>query len=944
VNIYTLLQLIALLVNFCTIIYILSQKRNSRLDKSYIYYLFNISIWILIAIILKQIIPTAFDDIRAKLTSIFWLSIGIWFVNFSYEFVNKKKDWLFFSFITLSVVNIAITFTTGIVIRDSGIFNGGYKELFGPLFMPAFALANIIPGAYGLFLIVKKAIKSENIFIQRSAKLIITGTLLAISLLYFPKLIFPLDFQLADSIQLVKSISIIQTVFIFIAIFRSKLFGLGIEVLSYRIFSSMKDAVIITDREMIIIKTNDSAQEVFGINPAKIKGVHINEILPEINDFEEKEIESTTIKPDGEEKCILITIDRIVQNEENFGYIFYIKDITVRKIIEKGLIESEKSLSDLFDSSPDALIVVDRDGKIIKVNPEVQNLFGYSKEELIGKEISLLIPHRFRSTHDTKVESYKNNPRKRRMGDGLDLYGLKKDGSEFSVDIMLSPMTQREKKMTLCTVRDITNKKLIEQKLKDNEEHYRVIFQTHPHGIVETTLDGTITLANIAYAQLYEFEVEEIIGKKVWEVHDDKEFINNSEKYLEVSNDGTLIPQSFTSHRKTKTGKKIEVQIDWDYKRDGDDNPIGYIKVVTDITEKRKAERTLNQQRLMLAQAERLAHLGSWKYNIKTGKLFWSDELFRIYGEDKNTFEPSIEEYQKRLHPDDRTNVFRTIEMAINNGVSFSQIERIIRPDGEVRILSSSGVPQKSDSGEVIGLFGSCLDVTEYKKIERELLNSQKQLRALSANLQDTREEERTKLAREIHDEFGQILTAANMDVGLLISELVHKNNINKELFFYNLESIEGLIEKSIKTIQNIATELRLDVLDHLGLISALEWQLKEFENRYSIETKLEKSVENLEIEDNKKIALFRIFQEALTNVARHSKATKVTASLSKQNNTFEMRVIDNGIGIPEEKLDSIKSIGLIGIRERIVLLNGEVFIKTAPSKGTELHFKVPIK
>jgi len=706
----------------------------------------------------------------------------------------------------------------------------------------------------------------------------------------------------------------------------------------------MKDAVIITDDEMKIIQTNDSAQELFAMNPGKIKGVHITEIFPDIILHEENEKEAITIKPDGEESCILITKNKIVQNEENLGYMFYIKDITVRKIIEHGLIESEKALAELFESSPDALIVVDKEGKIIKVNAEVQNLFGYSKNETIGQEISLLIPHRFRSEHHSKVEGYKNNPRKRRMGDGLDLYGLRKDGREFSVDIMLSPMTQRDKKMTLCTVRDVSDKKMIEQKLKANEEHYRNIFQTHPHGIVETTLDGTITLANNAYAHIFEFEVDEIIGKKVWELHEDKEFINNTKNNFIISNNDTLISQSLTSHRKTKTGKKIEVQIDWDFKKDMDNNPIGYIKVVTDITEKKHIDRILNQQRLMLSQAEELAHLGSWKFNIETGELFWSDELFRIYGEDKNTFEPTFEEFRNRIHPEDRISVFKEIEESINEGLPFSQLERIIRPDGEIRILSSSGVPQKNDSGEVIGLFGSCLDVTEHKKIERELLNSQKKLRALSANQQATREEERTRLAREIHDEFGQILTAANMDIGLLIDELVHNQNINKEIFFPNLESVERLIEKAIKTIQNIATELRPDVLDHLGLIPALKWQLKEFEKRYPIETWLEKSVERLDIDNDKKIALFRIFQESLTNVARHSKATKVTVVLSRNNDTFEMRVIDNGIGIPKEKLDSIKSIGLIGIKERIVLLNGEVYIKTAPQKGTELHIKVPIK
>lgn len=943
-NIYTLLIIIGLLINASVIIYILSQKRTSGLNKSYVYYLINFSFWLLGELILRWNIPGEYITTVFRVTSVFGLSVGILFLNFSYEFIKVKRNLLFYVLVFLSFLSIIITFTTGLVIKESMIFYSEYYEVIGPYFFHIFTIANIAPGLYGLYLIFRKAFRSENILIHGSAQLILAGTVFTILIAFLPNILSPYRFDLKDSIQLAEAISLIQTLFIFIAVFRYKIFGLGIEALSNYLFSSMKDAVIITDKEMKIIQTNDSAQELLAIDPGKIKGVHIREILPEINQNEENTTEEASVKYGGEEKCIFITKNEIVQNEENLGYMFYIKDITARKNIEQGLIESEKALAELFESSPDALIVVDKEGKIIKVNSEVQNLFGYSKNELIGKEISLLIPHRFRSEHNSKVEGYKNNPRNRRMGDGLDLYGLRKDGSEFSVDIMLSPISQQDKKLTLCTVRDVTDIKIVEQKLKRNEEQYRNIFQTHPHGIVETTLDGTITLANNAYAHIYEFKVEEIIGKKVWEIHDDKEFINNAKKFFKVLNDGTSIPQSVTSIRTTKTGKKIEVQIDWDFKRDIDNNPIGYIKVVTDITEKKRAERNLNQQRLMLAQAEELAHLGSWKFNIKTGVLFWSDELFRIYGEDKNTFEPTFEEYRKRIHQEDRINVFKKIEEAINEGLPFSQFERIVRPDGEIRILSSNGVPQKNDSGEVIGLFGSCLDVTEYKKIERELLISQIKLRALSANLQATREEERTKLAREIHDEFGQILTAVNMDIGLLIDELVHNQNINKEIFFSNLESVERLIEKAIKTIQNIATELRPDVLDHLGLIPALKWQLKEFEKRYSIETWLEKSVEGLEIEDDKKIALFRIFQESLTNVARHSKATKVTAVLSRNNDTFEMRVIDNGIGISKEKLDSIKSIGLIGIKERIVLLNGEVYIKTAPHKGTELHIKVPIK
>lgn len=943
-NNHAIIPAIALFINVCFTAYIFAQKRNNTLNNSYIYYLINISFWILCDTILSQNILSEYITLSFKFTSIFWLSIGIWFLNFSYDFTGKKRDRLFILFVILTILSITVSLNTTLLVNEYERINRGTNEEIGSLFLLILVVSNIIPILYGLYLIFKKTYGIENIHVKKSAWLIITGTTLAIATALFTNILFPYIFDFRNSFRLAESVSIIQTIFIVAAITRYKLFSFGIENLSYNLFSTMKDAVIVTDESMRIIHSNNSAKELFGISPHFKKGKQITETLPDIHKLEENEREERKLSIGNEQRHISITKNKIIQNNKYLGYMFYITDITLRKVAEQNLIESERTFSQLFESSPDAIVVVDTDGKILRVNQEAEKIFGYSRNELFGKEISFLIPQRFRNSHDKQIDKYKTNPVKRRMGDGLDLYGLRKDGSEFSVDIMLSPISQQDKKLTLCTVRDVTDKKIIEQKLKDNEEQYRNIFQTHPHGIVETTLDGTITIANNAYAHIYEFEVDEIIGKKVWEIHKDKEFINNAKKFFKVLSDSTAIPQSATSIRTTKTGKKIEVQIDWNFKKDADNNPIGYLKVVTDVTLKKKAAKLLHQQRVMLDQAEQLTHLGSWKYNIKTEKLFWSDELYRIYGEDKNRFSPTFEEYKKHLHPDDRSEIIEKTEIAIKTGQSFSHIERIVRPDGEIRILSSSGVPQKNNLGKVIGYYGSCLDITESKLIERELLINQKHLRALSSSLQASREAERTKLAREIHDEIGQILTAINMDVGLMTNEIENSSINNKELFFSHLSSMEDLIKKSIKCVQDIATELRLDILDHVDLISAVEWQLKEFEERYKINTQLEKSVKSLKIEEDKKIALFRIFQEALTNVARHSQATKVVVVLSSNNGIFEMKVIDNGIGITAENLASIKSIGLIGIKERILLIGGEFIIKNAEQGGAMLHLKVPIK
>ena len=583
-NNYTYAPIIALFINVFVTAYIFAQKRNNSLNNSYIYYLINISFWILCDILLRQNILSEYITLSFKFTSIFWLSIGIWFLNFSYEFAGKKRDRLFNIFVISTILSITVSLNTTFLIKEHEIINNGTDEEFGSLFLLILVVTNVIPVLYGLYLIFKKTYGIENIHVKKSAWLIIAGTLLAIATAIFTNELFPYFFDFRNSFRVAESVSIIQTIFIFAAIARYKLFNFGIEDLSYNLFSSMKDAVIVTDDSMRIIHSNKSAQELFGLFPNYRKGKHLSETIPDIQKLEENEKEERQISIGNEQRYILITKNRIIQNKQYLGYMFYIADITLRKVAEQNLIESEKIFSQLFESSPDAIIVVDTDEKMLRVNQEAEKIFGYSRNELLGKEISFLIPQRYRDSHSKQVDKYKTNPKKRRMGDGLDLYGLRKDGSEFSVDIMLSPISQQDKKLTLCTVRDVTDKKIVEQKLKDNEEQYRNIFQTHPHGIVETTLDGTITLANKAYAHIYEFEVEEIIGKKVWEIHHDKEFINNLSRFFKVSNNDTLIPQSFTSLRKTKTGRVIEVQIDWDYRRDVDNNPIGLIKIVTDVT------------------------------------------------------------------------------------------------------------------------------------------------------------------------------------------------------------------------------------------------------------------------------------------------------------------------------------------------------------------------
>jgi two-component system, NarL family, sensor histidine kinase UhpB len=229
------------------------------------------------------------------------------------------------------------------------------------------------------------------------------------------------------------------------------------------------------------------------------------------------------------------------------------------------------------------------------------------------------------------------------------------------------------------------------------------------------------------------------------------------------------------------------------------------------------------------------------------------------------------------------------------------------------------------------------------KEVERQLFLSSRQLRALSARLQSIREEERTRIAREIHDELGQTLTGLRLDIAYLEGKLKLYGEIDKDLLQSQFESMISLVDSSIQNVRRIATELRPQVLDDLGLIPALEWQTAEFQSRTKISCTLKTNVEDIQIDPDRSTALFRILQESLTNVARHSNASEVNVELHATGNNLTLTVSDNGKGIAEMNIPSLKSLGLLGMKERAHMLGGMLNIKGRPGHGTIVSVELPI-
>jgi len=290
------------------------------------------------------------------------------------------------------------------------------------------------------------------------------------------------------------------------------------------------------------------------------------------------------------------------------------------------------------------------------------------------------------------------------------------------------------------------------------------------------------------------------------------------------------------------------------------------------------------------------------------------------------------------LHPDDRGWATTAWFKAVRNGEDFHQEFRWLHADGEVVWTQEDSIPVRGMEGEVDAYISTFIDITERKQAEVELQKSHRQLRDLTSYLQNAREEERSRIAREIHDEFGQALTALKMDLTWMSKRLPPDTPI----LAGKITTMSKMVDDTIRMVQRIATALRPGLLDDLGLVAAMEWQMQEFAERSGITFELHVPEEETTLNRDFALTLYRIFQEALTNVARHANAASVRVELEVDPGEVLLIIGDDGDGITESELAATTSLGLIGMRERARSIGGDVIIQGVPGQGTTVTVCVP--
>ncbi len=288
--------------------------------------------------------------------------------------------------------------------------------------------------------------------------------------------------------------------------------------------------------------------------------------------------------------------------------------------------------------------------------------------------------------------------------------------------------------------------------------------------------------------------------------------------------------------------------------------------------------------------------------------------------------------------------------------------------DGSVIWIQENSVAVRNNNEEIVGFQGTTIEITDRKETEQKLLKvyedlerkvqertsellhtnqalekSQKQLRDLTAYLQSVREEERKHLARELHDELGQSLTALKIDLSWLTDKLsaVKTLAVSPEIL-EKLKLMLSIVDMTMETTRKIVAELRPATLDELGLEAAIEWQTGSFQERTGIPCEVELEFNEDQLNQNLKTTIFRILQECLTNVARHSKATKVHVMMKDEGEFLSIQIDDNGRGISDEELAAPRSLGIVGMRERALMHGGEFAISRNQPDGTLVSITLP--
>jgi two-component system sensor histidine kinase UhpB len=371
-----------------------------------------------------------------------------------------------------------------------------------------------------------------------------------------------------------------------------------------------------------------------------------------------------------------------------------------------------------------------------------------------------------------------------------------------------------------------------------------------------------------------------------------------------------------------------------------------YFVLHRSFTRRRQAEAATAEANRRFEVVARASTDAVFDWNLQTGAIWWSEGLQNLFGYPAHPNAPDIRAWTERIHPKDRPRVAAQFKRVLqSNAEAWTDEFRFQRQDGSFANVIARSHVLRNGEGTAVRVVGGLSDVTQQRLAEKQLELSRRQLRALSARLESLREADRTRIAREIHDELGQMLTGLKMDLRWMerrLGQMPDQAALNPLLD--KVVEASQLVDTTIATVQKISSELRPGVLDHLGLTAAVQHEAVRFQQRTGIACQAVVPEATPSFSREVATGVFRILQEALTNVTRHANANAVQVELRIEGKRLVLEVADNGKGISETELSAPRSLGLLGMKERAAMLGGELNFHRLESGGTRVTLRVPLQ
>jgi PAS domain S-box-containing protein len=698
-------------------------------------------------------------------------------------------------------------------------------------------------------------------------------------------------------------------------------------------------AIFLLDTAGQVVSWNPGAERIKGYTAAEILGRHFSVFYP----VEERaagkasealrraerdgrfQHEAWRVRKDGTRFWAEVTITPLRGPlGELRGFAKVTRDMTARQRER----ENEMMLTAMFERTSAGIVLADGTGRFIRANPVFLRMVGYTEEELAEKSIGEL-------THPDDAEEtwrlFGELVQGQRNHAEYEKRYLRRGGQVIWVrnSVTRLPDAQGRLRSIVAMVEDITERQRAHEALRESEARLQAFTNNSPAAMFLKDREGRYRFVNEQFLRRFGLRREQVLGASDHQLFTRQQALTFCAHDAEVLERG--VPLQFEESAKSVDDERFYV-VSMFPVVDAAGAVVGVGGVATDITERKSAEQALREQRTLLAEAQKLAGLGCWEWDPGSGRLTWSDELYRIYGVEPSTYHPSFENYLERVHAEDRPAVLKLVTASLNDGRGFTFDERILRPDGAVRQLRSHGEVMRDGTGRVVKVVGACIDITEQKVAEATL-------RALTRRLVQAEENERRRLARELHDQVGQNLSALNINLDIVLGSL---NRAQDGALKRRLEDSLKLVDGTLQSIENVMADLRPALLDEYGLGAALAWYAEEYSQRTGIHVTVKAQDAGTGLRPEAAVALFRIAQEALNNAAKHSAAKGITVQVEEMEGELVLSASDDGCGFDPAQGPKGRW-GMTTMRERAEAAGGRLAVESAPGKGTTVRATVPL-